>query len=217
MRFPGPNDLRKVAEQGYEAAERAISLVPRLVAIVGEVEQLMAAVHTLVADITATNRRAAAVVARTETVVTRAEAVLGRTEEVTGALFPLADRFQPILDQLQPIAARLAATTSPREVDAVVKLIDTLPEITDKVRADIVPILDTLGTVAPDVRDLLDLAKELSEMLGAIPGLGRIKKKIEERQDQEAEYRADEVPPSAPDRQSNPDLPAGPKSPGPPG
>lgn len=202
MRIPGPNDLFNIAGHGYQAAERAIALVPRLVAVVGDVEQIMVRVHTLIGDIETTNRRAGAVVGRTETVVTRAATVVGRTEKLTGALVPLLEKFQPALDKLEPMIARLASTTSPAEVDAMVKLIDTLPDISEKMRTDILPVLDTLGTVAPDLRDLLDVSKELNEMLGAVPGLGRIKKKIEERQEQDDEHRADEIPPPAPARQS---------------
>jgi phage shock protein A len=40
--------------------------------------------------------------------------------------------------------------------------------------------------------------------MGAVPGLGRVKKKIDEREDEEDSYTADEVPPSAPDRKVPP-------------
>jgi hypothetical protein len=96
--------------------------------------------------------------------------------------------------------ARLSETTSPAEVDAMVALLDTLPNIAHKLDRDVLPVLDTLGTVAPDLRDLLDVSKQLNVMLGAIPGLGRIKKQIDERQEQDDAYRADAEPPSAPDR-----------------
>ena len=201
MRLPGPNDLLKLAGQSYGAIETALGLVPRLVSIVGEVETLMVRVNALIGDIETTNRRAAGVVTRTETVVSRVETVVGRADILTNRITPLLDGYQPVLVQLEPMLTRLADTTSPTEVDAMVKLIDTLPDMADKMQKDIVPILDTLGTVAPDLRDLLDVSKELNEMLGAVPGLGRIKKKIEERQELEDSYRADENPPSSPDRQ----------------
>jgi hypothetical protein len=207
MRLPGPNDLFKLLGQSYGAIETAIGLVPRLVSVVGEVEMIMGRVTALIGDIETTNRRAAGVVTRTETVVARSESVVARTESVvaradtlTGRISPLLDRYQPMLEKLQPMLSRLASTTSPTEIDAVVKLIDMLPDMADKLQKDIVPILDTLGTVAPDLRDLLDVSKEFNEMLGAVPGLGRVKKKIEERQELEDNYRADEIPPSAPNR-----------------
>lgn len=207
MRLPGPTDLLSLTGRGFEAIERAMALVPRLVVIVGEVERLMAQVRTVVDEIQKVQARAAEAVGRTETVVTRAETVVGRTEKMTAALAPLLDRFEPTLDKLEPMVAHLAATTSETELDAVVKLVNTLPDIAAKMQSDILPILDTLGTVAPDLRDLLDVSREFNEMLGAVPGLGRVKKRIEERQEQEDEsrddgYRANEAPHAAPARQS---------------
>jgi hypothetical protein len=112
----------------------------------------------------------------------------------------LLDAYQQPLEKLQPIVARLSETTSLAEVDAMVELIDTLPDVAHKLDRDILPVLDTLGTVAPDLRDLLDASRQLNEMLGAIPGLGRIRKQFEEQQERDNEYRAGEEPPSAPDR-----------------
>ena len=82
----------------------------------------------------------------------------------------------------------------------MVKLIDSLPSIADKLDADILPVLDTLATVAPDLRDLLDVSKQLNELIGSVPGLGRVKRKIEEDQDSADEYRATEEPRAAPER-----------------
>jgi hypothetical protein len=206
MRLPGPQDLLRLVGAGIGAAERAIALVPRLVVIVDQVEDLLVQVRVVVSEIEEIAGRSAGVVVRTERVVSRVERVVGRAEGLTSRVQPLLDAYQPILEQLQPMIARLADTTSPDEVDAVVRLINTLPEMTVKMQKDILPILDTLGTVAPDLRDLLDVSKEFNEMLGSVPGLGRVKKRIEERQDQEDEaradeYRANETPPAAPDRQ----------------
>lgn len=203
MRLPGPNDVVKLAGQGYEAAERAMALVPRLVSIVGEVEHVMVRVTALITSITATNDHASRVVDRTERIVVRAEGLVGTAEKMVGELTPMVDRFLPVLDKVEPMVARIADTTSPDEVDAVVKLIDTLPELSEKLRTDILPVLDTLGTVAPDLRDLLDSSKQLNEMLSGLPGLGRMKKRIEERQQAEdagKQYSAEETPPSAPAR-----------------
>jgi hypothetical protein len=39
--------------------------------------------------------------------------------------------------------------------------------------------------VAPDLHDLLEVSRELNEMLAGLPGLGRIKKRIDEEQAEE--------------------------------
>ena len=174
---------------------------------------IMTRVEVVVTEIEGTQRRATAAVDHVEQVEVRVDGVLDRTEgvvariaQLTRRIEPLLDRFQPTLDKLEPMLARIAETTSPDEIDAIVRLVDALPAIVDKLDADILPVLDTLATVAPDLRDLLDVSKELNELIGSVPGLGRVKKKIDENQDTQDDYRADEEPPSAPDRRKPADA-----------
>jgi hypothetical protein len=137
-----------------------------------------------------------------EGLLQRTDALLGSAGQLTARVEPLLDELQPTLRRLRPILTRIADTTGAKEIDAVVGLIPALPSIVDKLDSDILPVLDTLATVAPDLRDLLDICKELSELIGTVPGLGRVKKKIEDS-DWQDEYRALEEPPAAPDRRSN--------------
>ena len=51
-----------------------------------------------------------------------------------------------------------------------------------QVEGDVLPVMRSLSTVAPDVHDLLDLTRELNGMLGKLPGMGRIKKRVDEQQ-----------------------------------
>ena len=44
------------------------------------------------------------------------------------------------------------------------------------------PVLATLGTVAPDLHDLLTVSRELNDMLAKIPGMGRLKRRIDEEE-----------------------------------
>ncbi len=223
MRIPGPGDVFRVAGSGYEAIERAIALVPRLVAMVSEVEVILARVNAVVADIETTQKRANSAVEHVETIehgvdqildrsrglVDRTDGVVSSAATLTTRVAPLLDRFEPLLVRLEPVLVklapmldRLAETTSATEVDSVVKVVDALPKIVDKLDSDILPVLDTLATVAPDVRDLLDVSRQLNELIGSLPGLGRMKRKIEENQDRQDDYRAMEEPPAAPDRKT---------------
>ena len=65
---------------------------------------------------------------------------------------------------------------------ALVRLVDHLPELTQRVESDVLPVLATLGSVAPDVHDLLTVARELNDMLAKIPGMARIKRRIDEEE-----------------------------------
>jgi hypothetical protein len=94
----------------------------------------------------------------------------------------LMDSLEPSLTRLQPTIEKLADTTHPDEVTALVGLIDQLPELTRSVETDVLPVLTTLGTVAPDLHDLLTVARELNDMLAKVPGMGRIRRRIDEQE-----------------------------------
>ena len=56
------------------------------------------------------------------------------------------------------------------------------PLLARKLETDVIPILQTLTSVAPDLHDLLDVSRELNEMLAKLPGMGRLKKRVDEEQ-----------------------------------
>lgn len=196
---PGPRDVWQLLERGGDAVEQLLGAVPRLVSLLDDAERLVVRASRLVEDIDATRTAADAVVARTERTVTRADAVVSgsepvvrRSEELLSVLAPLhvrlatlLDTLEPPLTRLQPVLERLAETTAPHEVDAMVELIDHLPALAHKMEVDIVPVLDSLSSVAPDLHDLLDVSRELNEMLAKIPGLGRVKERVEKQQAEE--------------------------------
>lgn len=102
-----------------------------------------------------------------------------------GRAASLMDVLEPPLTTLQPTLQTLADTTSPAEVEALVRLVDQLPELTDSMEKDVMPVLATLGTVAPDVHELLVVSRELNEILGKIPGIGRLKRRVEEEEEED--------------------------------
>ncbi len=154
LSLPGPSSLIGAAGKGIDALEQAVSLVPRLNVIVTEVENILLRVQTVLDNLEVTQRRADAAIDQTAAVVARAGDLTTRA----GPLLDQLEQFEPTLLRLQPILERLADTTDPDEVAAIVAVVDLLPERVEKLHTDIVPILDTFGTVAPDLRDLLDVS-----------------------------------------------------------
>ena len=182
---PGPRDLLALVERGGDAVEQRLGAVPRLVSLLDDAEALVRRVGGLVDDIASTRLAA-------DGLVERADATLGRTDVLLTSVVPLNDRLTGLLDRLepplttlQPTLERLAETTDPREVDAMVELIDHLPVLAHKMETEIVPVLDSLSSVAPDLHDLLDVSRELNEMLGQVPGISRMKKRIDRQQEAE--------------------------------
>lgn len=193
---PGPRDVVRLLERGAEAVEVMLEAAPRVMSLLDDAEALLQRADTLIDRIDQTRASADDVVRRTDAVVGRAEALLGRTDGVvdraedaltetaglTGRLRELLDLTEPSLVKLQPVLDRLAETTHPEEVDALVQLVDHLPMLADRMESEIVPIMESMSSVGPDIHDLLDLTRELNEMLASVPGLSRVKKRIDEEQ-----------------------------------
>lgn len=185
-----------------ETRSSADGLLRRTQRAVAGIDETRASAQTVLA-------RTDAVVDRTDAVVDRAAGTLAGTDKVVGGAEGavtdagamvartggLLDLLEPSLLKLQPVLARLAETTHPDEVDALVTLIDRMPLVTTQFEREVMPIMRTLGTVAPDVRDLLDVMAGMNEMLGSVPGLGRVKKRLDEEADDDG---------SSPGRAGNP-------------
>jgi ABC-type transporter Mla subunit MlaD len=180
---PGPRDVWQLVERGGDTLEQLLGAVPRLVSLLDDAEILVRRAGGLVDAIEATRAEADRVVARTDATVTRADTLVSSLAPLTDRLAALLDRLEPPLTALQPTLDRLAETTAPHEVDAMVELIDHLPVIADKMESHVIPVMDSLSSVAPDLHDLLDVSKELNEMLGQIPGISRMKKRIDKEQE----------------------------------
>jgi prophage DNA circulation protein len=171
-----------VVERAGDSLEHLLATVPRLRALLEQAEMVVTEVSALVARIELTRAEAQAVARRTEETLASAELLVSRAGSMVESL-------EPPLSKLQPTLERLAETTSPQEVEALVDLVDHLPGVLDQVERDVLPMMRTLGSVSPDLHDLLDVSRELNEMLAKLPGMGRIKKKVDEQQ---AEDAADE-------------------------
>ena len=165
---PGPRDVVELVERCTTALDQVLAAAPRLGKLLDDVEQIVGDVNALVARIEGTRRSA--------------DDLIGRLELPVQRLLRLLDSVEPPLTALQPTLERLAETTDPKEVDALVALVDHLPVLVGQLERDILPILSTLGSVAPDLHDLLDTSKQLNVMLARLPGYGRIKQRVEEEQ-----------------------------------
>lgn len=176
MRLPGlPVDVPGPRDLVTGLVTLPGELLDRVVALLGAAERMLGDVDALLARIEETRQRADEVVARTEVTRAVADPLLARLTSLLGGL-------EPSLTRLQPTLERLAETTDPAEVDALVAMVDHLPLLARKLEDDVVPVLGTLTSVAPDLHDLLDVSRELNVMLARLPGMGRIKQRVDEQQ-----------------------------------
>jgi ABC-type transporter Mla subunit MlaD len=201
---PGPRDLMSALERGSEQVEALLGAVPRALALLDRAEVLIerasatvdrvggvvdaataevARVGAVVDAATVQVERVGTVVAAAATEIDRVTTVVDGAAVQAGRAGGLLDAIEPSLTKLQPTLKTLADTTHPDEVAALVRLVDHLPALTDQVERDVLPVLTTLGSVAPDLHELLNVSRELNEILGKIPGIGRLKRRVEEDDD----------------------------------
>lgn len=187
--LPGPRDLTRLAERATGFLDELVGLVPRAAALLTGAEALLVEAEALLV-------RVGAVVDRVEETRIAADGVLAGAAASTGAadvlvdearapirrIAALLDDVEPSLVSLQPTLERLAKTTDPDEVEAVVRLIDRLPDVTERIDG-VLPIVASLQTVAPDIRRLLEIVGELDDLILHLPGMGRIRKRVEEDQE----------------------------------
>jgi ABC-type transporter Mla subunit MlaD len=165
-RLPDPRRLPDVVDA-------VASLLPRAMTLLDSAEDLLRRAHRLVDDIDATRKAADAVVVRTAGTVASVEPTLARTQAMVETLGPIVDDLGPSIERLVPTLQRISETTSPDEIEALVGLIDHLPMLVQKLESDIVPILEDMKNVGPDIHALLDTATDLAQMLEKVPGLNR--------------------------------------------
>ena len=165
---PTPRDVIGVVERGSDALEQLLAAAPRVTGLLTAVEQLVAEVGALVRRIEGTRASV--------------DELVGRVDATVGRVAVLLDRLEPPLTTLQPTLEQLAATTDHHEVDALVALLDHLPRLVGQLENDVLPVLTTLGSVAPDLHDLLDSSRELSVLLAKMPGFGLVRRRVEDRQ-----------------------------------
>ena len=186
---PSLLDPRELVGQGAQAVGLVSSVVPRVVSLLTAAEDLLGRVDALVERIEATRQDAQAVVERTDAVVTDANALVVKTAGTVASVEPTIERGErllstlaPPLERLEPTLRTLAETTSPEEVEALVGLVDRLPQLAEALHDDVLPILDNLGSVAPDVHELLEVTRDLNAMIAKLPGMGIVRRRGDDQE-----------------------------------
>ena len=191
---PGPRDLLGVLERGADQVEALLGVVPRVVALLDAAEAQLARIGPVIDEVEAVATAAALEVAKVDVIADGAQAqvervgvVVGEADLLVARVTRLLDGFEPSLTTLQPTLEVLAETTDPTEVAALVRMVDHLPALTKSLEEDVLPMMASLASVAPDLHDLLNVSRELNEIIGKVPGFGRIKRRVEEEQDEDGQ------------------------------
>ncbi|MEO7979506.1 MAG: hypothetical protein ABI807_01180 [Sporichthyaceae bacterium] len=185
--FPGPAAVLGGAAAAAEAVETALGLVPRAAAAMDRLEVLLDRADGI-AD------RADQVTARADEATRRAHAMLdtaeivtrdaGRTVDGASGVLERVDRtlttWEPPLRKLAPAAQRFAEGLDDTEVTAAITLVDRMPALLDHVENDVLPMLQNLDRVGPDLHEVLEVVQDLRRVVTGLPGIGLLRRRGEE-------------------------------------
>jgi ABC-type transporter Mla subunit MlaD len=118
----------------------------------------------------ATQQKADDAITAVERTTTRAGETLARADGLVEAMEPLVGDYAEPLRRLAPSIGRLAETLDPDEVEALVRLVDRLPDIVARLVDSVLPALADMGNVGQDVHDLLDTMQDLRQVVKGFPG-----------------------------------------------
>lgn len=195
---PGPSDVLAAMGGVRHGVADALDLVPRVGSLLGRVEgmvdrlavvltrveeivdradaEIAAVAHTrqqaddAIAGVRETQQKADDAIAAVGDTRQKADDAIAGVEGTAGRADRLLDHFEPALTALSPAVRRLATTLDPDEVEAMVTLIDRLPQMVVHLDEDILPILASLGDVGSDVSDLVDTVQDMRQVVKGFPG-----------------------------------------------
>jgi hypothetical protein len=117
--------------------------------------------------------RALALLARLDRLLADVERLVRRMNGAMTTVEETSVRAGEVVAEAQAGLRRLETALRPYEG----LLGQRLPDVLRRVEEDLVPALDTLGRVGPDVRDVLETVDELRTALGSIPAMQLLRKR----------------------------------------
>lgn len=131
---------------------------------------------------------AAGLVGRAGTVADQAKHLVGEAGVTSRGASEILDLYRPIAHAAAPLAQRFVEDFTEAELQAAIRMVDQLPQLTHHLETDIMPILVTLDRVGPDVHELLDVLQDVRHAIQGVPGFRRLRRRGEEkeREDEEA-------------------------------
>lgn len=192
----------------------------RLVARVGDtldgVDAAVDRVNATVDGVDATVDRVNGVVGRVHATVDGVERVAGHADQVVEQVIPitgaagavlesvgttsagaqaLLDVFSPIAERGAPLLQHFVDEFSVQELHALIRLVDHVPQFTEHMEADIMPVLAKLDQVGPDVHELLDVLKDVRLAIQGVPGFSLLRRRGADREEDLADERPMTPPP----------------------
>jgi methyl-accepting chemotaxis protein len=187
-------------------AERLVARVSRTLdrvdVAIDRVEQVAARADEVAEGAGVVVVQAAGVADGADQVVRRIVPITGAAEAVLESVGATSAGAQALLEILQPMAERGAPLLqhfidefSIQELQALIRLIDQVPQFTEHMESDIMPVLAKLDQVGPDVHELLDVLKDVRLAIQGMPGFAMFRRRGADKEDELIDERPETPPP----------------------
>jgi ABC-type transporter Mla subunit MlaD len=205
-----PGRVAELVDEAERLVTRLTATLDRVDATVGRIDGLLGDIAGVAKDAAAVAARAGEVAERADAVAVRAADVAGNADQVVGRIIPvtgaaeavldsvgatsagaqaLVEIFQPMAERGAPLLQRFVDEFSVEELHALIRLIDHVPQFTEHMESDIMPVLAKLDRVGPDVHELLDVLKDVRLAIQGVPGFALFRRRGAEKDDDLAEER----------------------------
>lgn len=203
-----PHRVAALLDEAERLVVRVDAVVGRVEGVLDEVGTVAGEAQTLVGRVDAVAARAAEVADGAAGVVDRADRVAGHADQVVERIIPvtgaaegvlesvgttsagaqaLLEVFQPMAERGAPLLQHFIDEFSVEELHALIRLVDHVPQFTEHMETDIMPILATLDRVGPDVHELLDVLKDVRLAIQGVPGFRMLRRRGADRDDELAD------------------------------
>jgi ABC-type transporter Mla subunit MlaD len=201
--------VRAVLGWPDEAVQVVADLPGRVAALLDEVERLIARVDATLDRVDEVAEEAGRVAARADEVAAGAGGVVARadaTARVAGSVVDevgatargaqeLLHLYRPAAERAAPLVQHFVDEFSAQELQALIRLVDQVPQFTAHMERDIMPVLAKLDQVGPDVHELLDVLKDVRLAIQGVPGFALFRRRGADKEEELADERPETPPP----------------------
>ena len=178
-----------VAGRAAEVAESAAGVADRADSVAGRAAEVAESAAGVAVRAGSVADRADQVVDQIIPVTGAAEGVLESVGTTSAGAQALLEVFQPMTERGAPLLQHFIDEFSVEELQALIKLVDQVPQFTEHMETDIMPILATLDRVGPDVHELLEVLKDVRLAIQGVPGFSLFRRRGADLEDELADER----------------------------
>jgi len=178
-----------VAGRAAEVAESAAGVADRADSVAGRAAEVAESAAGVAVRAGSVADRADQVVDQIIPVTGAAEGVLESVGTTSAGAQALLEVFQPMTERGAPLLQHFIDEFSVEELQALIKLVDQVPQFTEHMETDIMPILATLDRVGPDMHELLEVLKDVRLAIQGVPGLSLFRRRGADLEDELADER----------------------------